>query len=171
MRVRRGLIVAGLGLVAILLFAADAGGTLFVQGPSVELRAAPGFVSAISDRLDSGTVVTVLGERDARTITSREVAREQPRVDPNANYDSSRKAIQAIEALRSRLAAVGLEDTQLVRVLERRSGVEKRAFLQTHPSPGRRINEINRRLINHGGLTTVNAEVSAGRYGRALSEI
>ena len=75
------------------------------------------------------------------------------------------------------LLKLGYDPYAMVRVLERLgqserlAGGDKRGFHKTHPNPGRRIREIERRLSNYGGLTTVNARVAARRYEGALGGI
>ena len=75
------------------------------------------------------------------------------------------------------LLKLGYDPYALVTVLdrleesERRAGSVKRGFHKTHPNPRRRIREIERRLVNFGGNTTVNADVAARRYNAALSGI
>jgi len=75
------------------------------------------------------------------------------------------------------LLRLGYDPYAMVRVLERleeserRAGSVKRGFHQTHPNPGRRIREIERRLRNYGGLTTVDSGVASRRYEAALGGI
>jgi predicted Zn-dependent protease len=75
------------------------------------------------------------------------------------------------------LLKLGYDPYALVRVLERleeserRAGSVKTGFHKTHPHPERRVREIERRLRNYPGLTTVNADVASRRYESALSGI
>ncbi len=75
------------------------------------------------------------------------------------------------------LLKLGYDPYALVTVLERleeserHAGPDRRGFHKTHPNPRRRIREITRRLVNWGGLTTINEDVAARRYNAALSGI
>ena len=60
---RRIVLVGGLAAVALLAVALEAGDRLFVQVRATELRAAPGFLSSIEERLGFGDEVDFLVER------------------------------------------------------------------------------------------------------------
>lgn len=75
------------------------------------------------------------------------------------------------------LLQLGYDPYALVRVLERLeeserlAGSEKRGFHQTHPNPRRRIREIERRLRNVPGTSSVDDTITSRRYREALAGI
>jgi predicted Zn-dependent protease len=75
------------------------------------------------------------------------------------------------------LLTLGYDPRALSRVLERLedsekgAGRDKKGFHKTHPNPGRRIREIEKRLENYPGITQVNDQAANRRYQRALGGI
>lgn len=75
------------------------------------------------------------------------------------------------------LLTLGYDPRALTRVLERLddsekiAGRDKKGFHQTHPNPGRRIREIEKRLANYPGITQVDDNAANRRYRRALGDI
>jgi hypothetical protein len=60
---RRGLLVGAFVIVALCVVAVEAGDLLYVQVRDTELRATPGFLSTIEERLSFGSEVSFLASR------------------------------------------------------------------------------------------------------------
>jgi len=54
---------------------------------------------------------------------------------------------------------------------EKNAGRDKKGFHKTHPKPGRRIREIEKRLANYPGITQVDDNAANRRYREALGGI
>ncbi len=139
------------------------------KGRNLALRA-----EALNYRLASvGAESTILG-RGVAVLEERVQSVVNALLGDGYSLDSEKEAdLGAIQIL----LILGYDPRALSRVLDRldegekAAGRDKKGFYKTHPNPGRRIREIEKRLENYPGITQVNDAAAERRYQRALGGI
>jgi len=138
------------------------------KGRNLALRA-----EALNYRLAAvGAESTILG-RGVAVLDERVQSVVNALLGDGYSVDAEKEAdLGAIQML----LTLGYDPRALVRVLDRLEQGEKSAkvkagFYKTHPNPGRRIREIEKRLENYPGVTQVDDAAANRRYQAALGGI